>query len=300
MQAGHAQGHGDARFIDADHRLVGAHRAVQAAAHGEAAEVFGVVEVRNQHLERFLGIVGRAGDHFKDGFEEGGEVHAGGVQFAHGHGVAADGVEHREFKLFFRGVEIDEQVVDFVQHFLRAGVLAVDLVDDHDDLEAAFQRLAEHETGLGQGAFRRVDQQDGAVGHGQGALDLTAEVGVAGGVDDVDFHAVPAHGTVLGGDGDAAFPFQIHAVHDTVIDLLVASENPALAEECVHERGLAVVNVSNDGDITKLFVTNEIFQESILMEIGRTRPEGQAGKRGASTMTESVSVHRFALLRKRL
>ena len=84
------------------------------------------------------------------------------------------------------------------------------------------------------------------------------------------------------------------------IDLLVASENPALAEECVHERGLAVVNVSNDGDITKLFVTNEIFQESILMEIGRTRPEGQAGKRGASTMTESVSVHRFALLRKRL
>ena len=77
-------------------------------------------------------------------------------------------------------------------------------------------------------------------------------------------------------------------------------ENPALAEECVHERGLAVVNVSNDGDITKLFVTNEIFQESILMEIGRTRPEGQAGKRGASTMTESVSVHRFALLRKRL
>ncbi|WP_418717100.1 hypothetical protein, partial [Bilophila wadsworthia] len=62
----------------------------------------------------------------------------------------------------------------------------------------------------------------------------------------------------------------------------------------------AVVNVSNDGDITKLFVTNEIFQESILMEIGRTRPEGQAGKRGASTMTESVSVHRFALLRKRL
>ena len=54
---------------------------------------------------------------------------------------------------------------------------------------------------------------------------------------------------------------RLHAVHDTVIDLLVASENPALAEECVHERGLAVVNVSNDGDITKLFVTNEIFKK---------------------------------------
>ena len=81
-------------------------------------------------------------------------------------------------------------------------------------------------------------------------------------------------------------------------DMLVRRER-ALADR-VEQRGLAVVNVSNDGDITKLFVTNEIFQESILMEIGRTRPEGQAGKRGASTMTESVSVHRFALLRKRL
>ena len=61
-------------------------------------------------------------------------------------------------------------------------------------------------------------------------------------------------------------------------------------KKCLQEQ---LIRLYNQG-------ANEIFQESILMEIGRTRPEGQAGKRGASTMTESVSVHRFALLRKRL
>ena len=42
----------------------------------------------------------------------------------------------------------------------------------------------------GQRALGGVDEQDDAVDHGQAALDLATEVGVAGGVDDVDGHAV--------------------------------------------------------------------------------------------------------------
>ena len=255
------------------------HLPVQAAAHGEAAEVFGIIEVGNEHLERFVGIVGRTGHHFENRLEQRREVHAGIVEIPHGDGVASDGVQHGEFELFFRRVQIDEQIVHFVQDFLRAGVLAVDLVDDHNDLEAAFEGLAEHETGLRQRAFRRVHQQDRAVGHGQGAFDFAAEVGVAGGVNDVDLDAAPAHGAVLGRDGDAAFAFDVHAVHDAIIDLLIASENAALAEKGVHKRGLAVVNVGNDGDITKFFVAGELVQECILMEIGRTSRKGKPEKK---------------------
>jgi hypothetical protein len=61
-----------------------------------------------------------------------------------------------------------------------ARVGAVDLVDQHDRLQAKAQRLAEHELGLRQRAFGRVDQQHHAVDHRQDALDLAAEVGVAG------------------------------------------------------------------------------------------------------------------------
>ena len=134
LQAGHAQGHGDARFIDADHRLVGAHRAVQAAAHGEAAEVFGVVARSETSIWKgSSGSSDGPGTASRMVSKRGERSTRGASSSRMAHGVAADGVEHREFKLFFRGVEIDEQVVDFVQHFLRAGVLAVGLADDHDE-----------------------------------------------------------------------------------------------------------------------------------------------------------------------
>ncbi len=77
------------------------------------------------------------------------------------------------------------------------GVGAVDLVDAEDRTQAHLQRLGQHELGLGHDALFGVDQDDAAVHHAQDALDLAAEVGVAGGVDDVDAGlarlAVPEH-----------------------------------------------------------------------------------------------------------
>ncbi len=48
------------------------------------------------------------------------------------------------------------------------------------------ERLAEHEARLRERPFGGVHEQDRAVGHLERALDLAAEVGVAGRVDDVD------------------------------------------------------------------------------------------------------------------
>ena len=50
------------------------------------------------------------------------------------------------------------------------------------------ERLAQHEAGLGQRALGGVDEQHHAVDHRQPALDLAAEVGVAGRVDEVELH----------------------------------------------------------------------------------------------------------------
>ena len=60
------------------------------------------------------------------------------------------GVEDREVELVLGGVEVDEQVVDLVQHFLDARVGAVDLVDDDDRRQPALERLAQHEPRLRQ------------------------------------------------------------------------------------------------------------------------------------------------------
>ena len=87
--------------------------------------------------------------------------------------------------------EVHEQLHDLVLDLLDAGVRSVHLVDAEHDRQVRGERLAEHETGLRERALGSVHEQHDTVDHGQAALDLPAEVGVAGGVDDVDRQAVP-------------------------------------------------------------------------------------------------------------
>ncbi len=71
-------------------------------------------------------------------------------------------------------------------------------------------------------------------------------IGLAGGgVGDGD-------GGVLGKDGNAAFAFEVVGIHDTFFDVLVVAEGVRLAQETVHEGGLAVVHVGDDGDISEV------------------------------------------------
>ena len=160
-----------------------------------------------------------------------------------------DAVEDGKVELVLGGVEIDEQIVDFVQHLLRPRVTAVDLVDHHDGRQLGLQRFAQDIASLRQGALARVHQQQHAVHQLQGALHLAAEVAVAGRIHDVDARAVIGDGGVLGQDGDAALALEFVRVHHALHHGLPLAENPALPEHGVHQRGLAVVHVRDDGDV---------------------------------------------------
>ena len=103
-------------------------------------------------------------------------------------------VDDRELDLLVVGVEVDEQLVDLVDDLFDTRVRAVDLVDDEDHRQPRLERLAQHEARLGQRALGGVDEQHDAVDHRQPALDLAAEVGVAGGVDEVELDLVAASG----------------------------------------------------------------------------------------------------------
>ncbi len=59
-------------------------------------------------------------------------------------------------------------------------------------------------------------------------------------------------GSVLGEDGDAALALQVVGIHDALGHLLVLAEGVRLAQEAIHQRGLAVVHVGDDGDVTKV------------------------------------------------
>src|SRR6478735_4646640 len=91
--------------------------------------------------------------------------------------------------------------------------------------------------------------------------DLPTEVGVAGGVDDVDRHRLAVGGRagvvdrgVLREDRDALLALQVTGVHDALGDALglVRGEGAGLAEHGVDQRGLAVVDVRDDGDVAQV------------------------------------------------
>jgi len=147
----------------------------------------------------------------------------------------------------------------------------VDLVDHHNDPVAQLQGLGEHEAGLGHGALGGVHQQDDAVDHLQDALHLAAEVGVARGIHDVDLGVLVPDGGVLGQDGDAPLPLQVAGVHDPVHHLLILPVDAALLQHLVHQRGFAVVDVGDDGDISQMFV----LHNSLLLLLW----QGRAGRR---------------------
>ena len=231
------------------------------AANAHAAHKVVVVHAGNQHLHRGFGFTLRRGNVLQDGIKQRLQVGAvfGVGPIIAGGAVTAGAEHHRAVQLLVGSAQVHQQVEDLVDDFLDAGIGTVDLVDGDNKAQILLQSLLQHETGLGHAALSSVHQQQNAVDHLQHALDLAAEVGVARGIDDIDLDTLVGAGAVLGQNGDAALTLDVTAVHDTLSHSLIVAESAALAQQGVHQRGLAVVNVSDDSDIAQI-VTNHKIQ----------------------------------------
>ena len=161
-------------------------------------------------------------------------------------------VEDREIELLLARVERGEQVEHFVGDFGRAGVGAIDLVDDDDRLQPDLERLGDHELGLRQRTLGGVDQYQRAVHHVEDALDLAAEIGVTGRIDDIDAGVLPHDRRHLGQDGDAALALEVVAIERALGDTLVFAKRARLLQQAVDQRGLAMVDMGDDGDVAQL------------------------------------------------
>jgi CheY-like chemotaxis protein len=168
------------------------------------------------------------------------------------------GVHHREIQLLVGGAEAVEQIEGLVEHPARTRLVAIDLVDDDDRTQAVLERLLRDETGLRHGPVHRVHQQQHAVDHGEHALDLAAEVRVPRRVDDVDAIVAPGDGGVLGENGDATLALEHVRIHDALLQVLARIERAGLAQQLIHERGLAMIDVRDDGDVAKFLRHNEV------------------------------------------
>ncbi len=259
-------------------RLALADRAVEHAQEREAAEERRGVEVGDVRLQRRGLVVRRCGDLLEDRAEQRLEVLAvreaavgrllepraaslrGGVD----DGDVEDRVEVEVRDVLVEvGRETEQEVGRLGDDLGDARVGTVDLVDDDDHRELRGERLAQHEACLGQRPLGRVDEEYDAVDHRQAALDLTTEVGVARGVDDVDRDAVGLaerrrgrtgvpDRRVLGEDRDALLTLEVTGVHRALVDVGVGTESTGLVQHRVDEGGLPVVDVSHDGHVAQV------------------------------------------------
>ena len=240
-----------------DHALADAHRPVPDAADRHAADVVVRGQRGDEQLERVAGLMdGRRGD-LDEEVEQRPQVGARDGEVPRRGARLRVRVDDRELDLVIVGAEVDEQLVDRVEDLGRAGVAAVDLVERDDDRQPPLHRLGEDIARLWQRPLGSVDEQQDRVHHEQAALHLAAEVGVAGGVDDVEPRAVVVDRRLLGEDRDPLLALEVAGVEDAVDDRLVGAEGAGLAEEAVDEGRLAMVDVGDDRDVAQVVAHGE-------------------------------------------
>src|SRR5689334_6239832 len=74
---------------------------------------------------------------------------------------------------------------------------------------------------------------------------------MAGRVDDVDARALPQDRGDLGENGDAALALEIVGIHGALGNPLVLAKGSRLGEQAVDQRGLAVIDMGDDGDVAE-------------------------------------------------
>ena len=143
-------------------------------------------------------------------------------------------------------------------HLLGAGVRPIDLVDHDDRPQPLAQRLADDELGLRHRALGGIHQHEDAVDHAEDPLDLTAEIGVAGRVDDIDPHVPPHHRGAFGQDRDAALALELVRIERPFRDLLVGAERAALAQHRIDQGRLAMVDMGDDRDVADIHMSKNL------------------------------------------
>jgi hypothetical protein len=103
-----------------------------------------------------------------------------------------------------------------------------------------------------------VDDEQHAIDHAQDALDFAAKVGVTGRVHDVDLGSMPANRCVLRQDGYAPLALERVGIHHALNDDLILPECSRLPEHFVDESGLAVIDVSDDCDVSNFLLCHSL------------------------------------------
>ena len=160
-----------------------------------------------------------------------------------------------EISIAVRGVEADD-VLDLLLDPFRLGGRQVDLVEHRHDLVPGVERMIDIGERLRLDPLARVDDQERALASGERSRHLVSEVDMAGRVHEVEDIKLAVVGPVfepdrLSLDGDAALALDVHGI-EHLLDHLALGDRPRLLDEPVGERRFAVVDVSDDREVSDI------------------------------------------------
>jgi len=152
----------------------------------------------------------------------------------------------------FAGLLITAVVL--VLHFVRTAVRLIYFIDNNNWVQAQVQCFLQYKTCLRHWSFKGIHQQTNTICHFQYPLYLTAKVGVTRGIDHINFNAFISNGCILTEDGNAAFSFQVIAVHDQFAGILVVTKGFCGVKDLIYQGCFSVVNVSDDRYISDIHI----------------------------------------------
>ena len=109
------------------------------------------------NLQRGGGIASRRGNRADDLLEQRLERRRVVADFAMRYAGFRVGIDDGKIELVFGRVEINEEIVDRIEHFRGSCVRPVNFIEHHDRREFCGQRFLQDVTGLRQRAFARIN-----------------------------------------------------------------------------------------------------------------------------------------------
>ena len=133
---------------------------------------------------------------------------------------------------------------------------AVDLVDEQNGLHLLLERLANNRFGLRHGAFNGACKNKTSVDGAHCTGYVATEVDVTGRIDEVDEEVRALNGVHHRGgrcvDGDTTSRFLLVKVQNTCCSSKFVGHHSGPCDEVVRKRGLAVVDVSGNAQVSDL------------------------------------------------
>ncbi len=151
------------------------------------------------------------------------------------------------------GTEFVEQIKNLVDYPVRTCAFAVNFIDDHNWIKTTGKGFLRDKARLRHRAIDGINQQENAIHHRQHTFNFTAEVGMPGGINDIDVIVFPVDGGVFGENGNTTLALLIIGIHYP-FDLFAAGlQRTGLLQEFINQCGLAMIDVRDNGDIANIF-----------------------------------------------